>query len=458
MYKKQWLYGKFLSLACILALIAVLFSACGNDAKTSESASSAPSSASAKPSEAASPSPSATPEAKPSEGPDQTAAEITIYGIDEQSLQNFWGDKYKTDFPNYKLNFISGDLRELVVGGQQIDIVWNSLNTMGKANGLIDVNLQYDMSELVEKHNVDLSRFQSVDINAAKSMGGLYMLPAMNNIFVLFYNKDIFDRFGEKYPKEGMTWEELAELAKKFNRTEDGVKYQGFTTSFKHTLLLNQLSMSAEKDGKAAIDNEQWKGLLETSVINPLLASIDQSEVTSLKAKLLDGYNLFTKFKTAAMFGYFNGGTTDQKFVDVNWDITTMPVFSNNPGVGTQPLVGGFSITSTSKVKDQAMNLIKYVTSDDAQMILSKKASALTVLNNKEIQDAFGSDTAFKDKNLKAIFANKFAEVSSRSTENQIVLDEILKVIPNVLSNTKDINSALREAEEAANQAITAKK
>lgn len=48
----------------------------------------------------------------------------------------------------------------------------------------------------------------------------LYMLPGQNNIQVLFYNKDLFDRFGVAYPRDGMTWGEMLDLSSRITRKE----------------------------------------------------------------------------------------------------------------------------------------------------------------------------------------------------------------------------------------------
>lgn len=52
------------------------------------------------------------------------------------------------------------------------------------------------------------------------------------NIPALFYNKDIFDKFGVAYPKNGMIYEETLDLdlARRVTRSDGGVQYLGFYT------------------------------------------------------------------------------------------------------------------------------------------------------------------------------------------------------------------------------------
>ncbi|GAA3402129.1 ABC transporter substrate-binding protein [Paenibacillus hodogayensis] len=93
-------------------------------------------------------------------------------------------------------------------------------------------NIQYDITDLVKQHNVDLNRIEPVLLDEVKrtSGGKLYMLPVQNNIQVLFYNKDIFDRFGVGYPRDGMTWDEMLDLSKKLTRKDSGKLYFGFSS------------------------------------------------------------------------------------------------------------------------------------------------------------------------------------------------------------------------------------
>lgn len=50
--------------------------------------------------------------------------------------------------------------------------------------------------------------------------GRQYSYPANVNVNILVYNKNLFDELGVPYPHEGMTWEELFALGKKFSRAD----------------------------------------------------------------------------------------------------------------------------------------------------------------------------------------------------------------------------------------------
>jgi multiple sugar transport system substrate-binding protein len=51
----------------------------------------------------------------------------------------------------------------------------------------------------------------------------IFALPMTLGYYVMYYNNNIFDKFGVSYPKDGMTWDDVAALAKKVSHLESGL-------------------------------------------------------------------------------------------------------------------------------------------------------------------------------------------------------------------------------------------
>jgi multiple sugar transport system substrate-binding protein len=69
----------------------------------------------------------------------------------------------------------------------------------------------------------------------------------------------------------------------------------------------------------------------------------------------------------------------------------------------------------------------------------------------------YGKDfSSLEVKHVESIFFNKYAPQSPYSDYNNIVQAQVTQAMNKVLSGQADINTALREAEEAANKAIAA--
>jgi multiple sugar transport system substrate-binding protein len=100
------------------------------------------------------------------------------------------------------------------------------------------------------------------------------------------------------------------------------------------------------------------------------------------------------------------------------------------------------------------MEVIKYLTSDEYQM-MNSKLGIISVLKSKEINDAFGQETRFKDKNLKSIFFyNKFAPISPKTPYDAKAESIYRQDLTDLAMGAIDINTAFRKAEEATNKAI----
>ncbi|GAA4842489.1 extracellular solute-binding protein [Paenibacillus vulneris] len=390
--------------------------------------------------------------------------ELVFYSMSRDSEASFndrYGDAIRKKFPNYTIKYIQratgSDLQDLINAGQRIDIQWDSIGSFPGSNMVYEMS--YDMTELMKKHQVDVSRFEPSLIDAMKQLGNgaIYGLPVYNERMALFYNKDIFDKLNVPYPKDGMTWAELNEIAKKLNVEKDGITYTGFSPSVNHLFLVNQYSLPLlTKDLRANITNEKWKQILDLQLIQPTQNPVYQKAMANNKGKILD-LNQFAKDQSLAMF--ISSPILPQVMKDelskFNWDIVSEPTMPDAPGVGPQSYPGYFAITKMAKDKDAAMEVIKFLTSDEYQMEYSKKG-IMTTLKNESIQKALGQESAFKDKNYGAFFYNKFPAIADKTIqESQVaILGTYTKNLNKLSSGDMDINTYMRTAEEEANKLL----
>ncbi|UUZ94091.1 extracellular solute-binding protein [Paenibacillus sp. P25] len=383
---------------------------------------------------------------------------VSAGGDAVESFDDRFGNALRKKFPNYNIQYVKGKIPELITAGQTMDILWDSI---GKTyNTLIQYGLNYDMTELMKAHNVDTSGFEPASIDAMRSMsgGGLYGLPVTADVMVTFYNKDLFDRFGIPYPKNGWTWDEAIDIAKRLTRTDGGMQYYGFSYYIDHLVRMNQLSLPYldAKAEKATVNNDKWKGFIQTAILSQAeVPGYRDGMIRSLDGKFPGG-DQFIKTQEAAIYFY----QTNQLFKGMpafNWDIAPLPVFKEAPGIGSQPYPIYFSVAKGSKYKDQAMEVIKYLTSEEFQMEASKKG-LVPVLKSEVVKKAFGQESAFKGKHFEAIFYNKMAPVMTKTPYDDDVENPLKQAILNAALGTADINTALRTAEEEGNKAVLQKK
>jgi ABC-type glycerol-3-phosphate transport system substrate-binding protein len=390
--------------------------------------------------------------------------ELSFYhnaGITEEQFEAQFGSYIKQKLPNVTVKFVPKDknvqLSEMITSGTtKIDIFIDSIGQIGLKGSLLDIGLQQDISDLVKKHNVDLNRFEPSTIEAIKVMGGLYGLPISNSTMVIMYNKDIFDRFGVEYPKDGMTWEELSDLSQKLTRSDGGVNYVGYSTSINHYLRMNPLSLvNVDAQSKrASLDNDQWKRLMQETILNPMKAEGYKTVAAELskqwyKIPYMDEFN---KIRNVAMFSFIYADYPWLK--DMNYDLVSLPSFKDRPKVGAQSYPTYMFPTSTTEHKDAAMEVIKLFISDEYQTNFSK-TGGITTLKNDAIKQVFGQETQMKDKNMKnAVFYNQFAPATVKTKYDTFVEEAIRGQITKLITGETDLNTAIRTAEENVNKKI----
>lgn len=401
-------------------------------------------------------------ESQPSAG--KEPVELVLYSTaatSEAEVKAKFSDPIEQRFPNIKIKYIKKgtgtNINELVAAGQTIDIYYESVNFFQTVS---TYQLGFDMTDLIKKHNVDLGAFDPTMLDYAKAMSGngIYGLPVWSTNLILFYNKDIFDKFGVAYPTNGMTWDELNALAKKLTRSEGGKQYLGFAASTSHLLRANPFSLTFldPKTDKATINtNEKWKQLYQTCFIQPSDdAGFRKAMTDSLNGKL-PYKDPFLKDRNLAMIAYLSdldwaGGGSE----GMNWDIASLPTFKELPGVGSQAYPFYWGVTAQSKHKDEAMEVIKYLTSAEYQT-KQARSGTMTALKDEAIKKQFGQDSKYKDKNLSAVFFNQYAPIPARSMYEPDAQKPYEDGVQTAALGAADLNTLFRSIEEAANKAVS---
>ncbi|UUZ86101.1 extracellular solute-binding protein [Paenibacillus sp. P26] len=283
----------------------------------------------------------------------------------------------------------------------------------------------------------------------------MYGIPVFNNNMVLYYNKDIFDKFGVPYPKDGMIWNEANALAAQLTRF-DQKQYVGLSSSETHMLAMNQLSIpfvDSATEKATIFTNEKWKTLFDTVFVGPSKAQ-GYTDYMRAHQEKLPYRNEFLKDRELAMFAWLSSivFVFPDEFKAMNWDMVSLPTFESQPKVGSQAYPTYFAVTSMSKQKDQAMNVIGYLLSNEVQSRLSK-IGVMPVLKDDAVKKMYGQESVFKDKNLAASFYNQFAPIPNKSRYDSLLLTPYAKTVPKVILNG-DYNTLFRAAEEETNKKI----
>lgn len=392
---------------------------------------------------------------------DTTPVTLTLFpsvGIEDKDMNNLIIQPVRKKYPHITIEIIKPGkgtmIQDLVTAGQPPDLLytWNGGLPTFQAYDLL-----YDITPLTQKAGLDLSRFEPVVLDAIKVLsakGELYALPFAVNFNALYYNKDIFEKFGVAYPKDGLTWEDTLELAQKLSRIDGGVQYRGLDPEAISRLSKPfGLTYVDYKTGKSAINKEEWKRVYELA--RSIYAIPGNQPPSFLNANAKPAFLKDKNLAMLATINLFNLALEEATKEGLNWDVAQYPSYKDKPNVYGHVDANVIAITRTSKYKEQAMQVLEVVTSDEVQLLSAKTTARQSSLKNPEMKKQLGADMPFlKGKRLESIF--KSAPVPAPayslfedSTTNQIVLKSFEDYF-----NGKDLNSALREAEEKMNKHI----
>lgn len=366
----------------------------------------------------------------------------------EETFARTFSEPLRAKLPHISARLIvGGKIEEHIAAGTQIDVIYTSIGASPQQ--VLNVNLHHDISPYIRQFSYDTSKIDPMMLEVAYELAGgkgIYGLPVFTNPTAIYYNKDVFDRFGVAYPGDYLDWDALYEISKKLTRTDGGVSYYGFVTSLTHVPRTNQLSLPVVEAGtnKVVIDTAEWKRFAENLVRFYKLPGYE----TWTRAEMGEAAvrTRFFKDRTVGMWANVQALLeTDVK--DMNWDIAGFPVFKDKPGIGPQAHSVYFYVTSTSKHKEQAFRAIAELTSETYQMAMSKAGNFITALQSSAIKESFGQDNpVFRDKNVKALSPQSYAPFSGVNEYN--LRADVGATLIDIALGDKDMNTAFRDGTE----------
>jgi multiple sugar transport system substrate-binding protein len=296
---------------------------------------------------------------------------------------------------------------------------------------------------------LDVARFDKTVLNTVTDEKGIYAIPFAVQLYALYYNKDIFDKFAVAYPRDGMTWDDTIELARKVTRTEDGTPYRGLDTGdINRIKLTKSLAIVDAKTGKASVNNDQWKQAFQ------MLHRI-YSIPGNAPGKFAP-HKDFIENKVIAMWPAWN--ILDELSAlppgSLNWDMAQYPSYKETPNTYFAVDTRVVFITKTSKNKEAAFKVIQTLTSDEVQLLSARETGRLTPLVNRKIRDALAELPVLKGKNIQGVLKSRPAPAPNYTKYEQSTQKILVQAFKDYFDKGKDLNTVLRETDEEVNKYI----
>lgn len=388
--------------------------------------------------------------------------ELTFYlnSATQEEFERYYKIPLKEKFPHVTLTGTSPgkgtNIEDLIAAGTVPDVFVGSKGSI--SNQMASNGLVQDIGELIKSTNYDLKRLEPgvVDIMRKAANGQIVGLPLNMNVNALYYNKDLFDKFGVPYPKDGMTWDDIYELAKQLTRNEQGIQYRGFSDRWGDTFFgLNPFGLPYldPKEEKTTFMHDDWKKIIQNWLRFYTLPGLQFDKNTAFKETDRQVFKTGTSAMTVM--------AADVSAWKFSWDVVSIPTYREKPGIGLQANARFNFIAKGAKKQQAAFEVIAYMTTDDYQRSIAK-SGLFPVLADEAIKKAYMEDEPlYKNKNVKAFYYHKFAPepqgrapglVNTLNVQDKYLLPEMI----NVLIGAKDVNTALRDADEGALKGLAA--
>ena len=274
--------------------------------------------------------------------------------------------------------------------------------------------------------------FYQKSLDAMTYKGKIYAIPRDISNLVIFYNKNIFDEKQIKYPDKNTTFNDFLIMSQKLTDKQKGIFGISFEEDpiFYLPYLMSEGGGILSDDGNSNIINskESQKAInFYSDLRNKYHVAPTNSETASLtmaqmflQGKLamhLSGRWLVPKYRETAQF---------------DWDVAPFPKGTKGSIV---PLdASGWAISSKSKHKKEAMQLVKYLSSKESLQKFSKSGlivpARIDSANSKAFLD--GNTPQNAKVFLDIIETSKPTPVNPNYYE---ILDDINKILEKVFNS-----------------------
>ena len=253
---------------------------------------------------------------------------------------------------------------KLVVGlpaGSAPDVFTiNALNVVDYArNGYL-----LDITDLFESGAVDVTKYPAHTVATHTVDGVLRGIPRDFDAIAVYYNKTLFDEAGVEYPKDGWTWDEFIETAKKLTNPDAGIHGCSIAANgqaFGYDYIYGNDGMLFDENGMCVVNTpenvEAFQKLHDAIHVEKISATVEEQVEIAKNIRFLSG--------------------TDAMVFDGSWNMATyQEAYGDMLGVVSLPIMKEATTIShslswvdaaTTKHSEEVKKFLTYLAGYEAQ-------------------------------------------------------------------------------------------
>ena len=236
----------------------------------------------------------------------------------------------------------------------------NALNVVDYArNGYL-----LDITDLFESGAVDVTKYPAHTVATHTVDGVLRGIPRDFDAIAVYYNKTLFDEAGVEYPKDGWTWDEFIETAKKLTNPDAGVHGCSIAAdgqAFGYDYIYGNGGMLFDENGMCVVNTpenvEAFQKLHDAIHVEKISATVEEQVEIAKNVRFLSGTDAMT------FDGSWNMATYQEAYGDM-LGVVSLPIMKEATTIShSLSWVGA----ATTKHPEEVKKFLTYLAGYEAQ-------------------------------------------------------------------------------------------
>nr|AYQ74683.1 extracellular solute-binding protein [Cohnella candidum] len=335
-----------------------------------------------------------------------------------------------------------------------------------------------ELETQVQEKSFDQAGLMPGMLDYLKELSGGKLYGLVPNFYsqAIFYNKDMFQKYGVELPKDQMSWDDLFRLAAMFPTTGSkddrvyGLK-MGYSATDLYQLgnmigLTKNLNIVDAGAKNVTVNTDAWKktyetalnawksGALYTEDPNQMSDGPMQYEDYLLRDPFIGGKVAMTFEGTYLMDQIKQAQNVVKDKAVKNWDIVTMPVDPGNPEYSPYVSFNNiFAISAKSAQSKAAWTFLQYIHGDEFARVTSKRQMGNMPVRTQYLSDKEGHhfEAFYKLKPIQPAMYKNYEAVPGDFMNNfqGMAQQELSAAADGKVSVSEALDSLQTKAEEA---------
>jgi multiple sugar transport system substrate-binding protein len=381
-------------LIALLLVFTLALSACGSPAAT---ATEEPEQAAAEePAMEEAPAEEAAAEEPAMEEAEPVTLTMAVWDLATTPYWQAMVDAYEAQNPNVTVELVDISSAEyidkvniMLSGGDETDII--TVKDIPQYSAMLTRNQIIPLNDLIDQAGLDLSVYSGAADDLTID-GSIYALPFRSDIWILYYNKDLFDAAGVDYPANDITWDEFDALAREMTSGSGADKVYG---AHFHTWR-SCVQLATVQDGLHTVIADDYSFMAPMyNMVTAMQRDGIIMDYGELRAGSIHYSGVFENSQAAMlpMGSWFIGTLIEAKKtgeIDFDWGIGQYPHPEGVEAGTTAGTLTSLAINSNSQNQEAAWDFIQFYTGIEGAKVLAATGN-LPAIRTPEVLDIFSN-------------------------------------------------------------------